>query len=169
MCHGTDNLVLNLNLHEDEHKQLTVLFTIYSQACLCLCFNWQKPKCHVIWVGVGHVRKHYIEFKCLLSLDLKDHPVPILYGSVKNCWHIPEFLHLCVTTVACETCQSHANILFVKQINVYAVYHQCTIVNICLLTSSLVMPEPCFMIIPEYWCREDMGWLSLFCFYFYPL
>ena len=51
-----------------------------------------------------------------------------------------------------------------NKINVYTVYHQCTIVNISLSTGSQVMPETCFMVISEYWCREDRGWLSLFIF-----
>ena len=71
------------------------------------------------------------------SLDLKVHLVPIIFGCVKNCWHIPEFLHRYVTTVACKTCQGHANILLVQKINVLAVYHQCTVVNICLSTGSV--------------------------------
>ena len=41
-----------------------------------------------------------------------------------------------------------------NKINVNALDDQCTIANICLSTCSLVMPETCFMVIPEYWCRE---------------
>ena len=85
----------NVKLHEDEHKQLIVLLTIHSHACLCLCFNLQNstvitPK----WLGVHHVRKHYIDFTYLPRLDLQVHrrgrhncfgqPVPMLYCSIKN-------------------------------------------------------------------------------------
>ena len=50
--------------------------------CVCVCaracvyvsifYLAKNPKVTTpMWVGVGHVRKHYIEFKCLPSLDLK--------------------------------------------------------------------------------------------------
>ena len=34
----------------------------------------------------------------------------------------------------------------------------------CYTSKEHVIPEPCFKVIPEFWCQEDRGWLSLFCF-----
>ena len=35
-----------------------------------------------MWVGMGHVRKHCIEFKCLPSFDLKVSIVELIEASV---------------------------------------------------------------------------------------
>ena len=94
MFHGSDNIAVNVKLHEDGHKQLKVLLTIHSH--VCLCFNWQNPEGLYTNVGgVDHFRKHDIELKCLPSLDLKVHredthnclgvPFPICTVLLKHC------------------------------------------------------------------------------------
>ena len=80
---------------------------------------------------VDHVWKHYIEFKCLPTLDLQvltmeadttllDSPFQLFMVLLKqNCWHTPDFLHLHVTTVACKTCQAF---YLSNKINIYIQY-----------------------------------------------
>ena len=75
------------------------------------------PKCNIIGrkdlIHICHMKEHAIK------TSGHDMVIGRIFNAVSAdrsyVWHIHEFLHLHVTTVACKTCQGHANLLLIKQ------------------------------------------------------